>query len=348
MQLVLIAFVALITFSLVPHSDACSRAVTPGPEEKPCGYLPPNQPNRQLVYGGNKAEAGKWPWMAFFLREVLYLDGNETKLGYIKCGGAIINQEWILTAAHCTWPSENASKYCVVVGQNDVSSFHSKELRENCTPFGQRPLQVIRHPLYNKTAYGKIINNTITDTQKEIKYHDIALIKMAPISFATPDVGCIRLPTEAGNYFDQSCYVAGWGNTRTWYGSDDLMSLRSKIWSESECRTESSYGEHDFVDNFYCFGEATANACNGDSGGPLMCKNSDGQFEAVGVMSMGDFANCTTGPGGIQEGRASYFIRVPTFLQWMKETIEANTDTKSDSLPENWDSIPKGLREDME
>ena len=47
----------------------------------------------------------------------------------------------------------------------------------------------------------------------------------------------------------------------------------------------------------------------------------------------------------LQHTFTGYFIRVPTFLQWIKETIEANTDTESDSLPENWDSMPPGLRE---
>jgi len=342
MRLVLIALVTLTTTGPMSNSDACSREVTPGPEEEPCGYLPPNQRNRQLIYDGNKAEAGQWPWMAHIRKKLVF----ETFTRDIRCGGAIINQEWILTAAHCTWPSEESSKYCVVVGHNDVSSFQSNEIMENCTPFGQRPIKVIRHPMYNMTAHGPLINNTLTDAQKQIRYHDIALIKMAPMSFATPNVGCIRLPSETGDYFNQSCYAAGWGKTKTGYESDDLMHLKSKVWSEPECRTDSSYGEHDFVANFYCFGEATDNVCNGDSGGPLMCENSNGQFEAVGVASIADYFNCSLGPGGIQEGRASYFIRNQLFLQWINETIEANTDTKSDSLPENWDSMPPGLRED--
>jgi len=189
-----------------------------------------------------------------------------------------------------------------------------------------------------------VINNTFNDNQKKIRYHDIGLIKMPPISFSTPAVGRICLPSEAGNYFDKSCYVAGWGATKTSKRSVDLMSVRSKIWSESDCRTKSVLGaEYDIVDNFYCVGEENANVCYGDSGGAAYCEKPNGKFEAVGVASVIVNGSDCSGPGV-----ASYFIRVPTFLQWIKKTIEANTDTESDSLPENWDSIPPGLREDME
>jgi len=363
MRLVLIALVTLTTTGPMSNSDACSREVTPGPEEEPCGYLPPNQRNRQLIYDGNKAEAGQWPWMAHIRKKLVF----ETFTRDIRCGGAIINQEWILTAAHCTWPSEESSKYCVVVGHNDVSSFQSNEIMENCTPFGQRPIKVIRHPMYNMTAHGPLINKTLTDAQKQIRYHDIALIKMAPMSFATPDVGRICLPSEAVNYHDRTCYVAGWGETETEWRTIDLLHLKSKIWSESDCRTspKSPYGHFDFVDYFYCFGEPNANICEGDSGGALMCENSDGQFEAVGVASTGNYENCT-GPE-MQNGEANYFVRVQKFLQWIDETIKANTDTEGDilpdyspddlpdflpdALPENWDSLPGpswGHTEDME
>jgi len=336
--------------------DASSSPVTT--EEKACGYLPPNQPNRQLIYSGSKAKAGQWPWMAFVVQNVK----KGEKYDQAICGGTIINQEWILTAAHCTLPSNNPSKYCVVVGRHDLDG-----LLGNCSPFGQRPLQVIRHPMYNMTAYGEVINNRLSDTQKQIRYHDIALIKMAPMSFATPDVGRICLPSEAVNYHDRTCYVAGWGETETEWGTIDLLHLKSKIWSESDCRTspKSPYGHFDFVDYFYCFGEPNANICEGDSGGALMCENSDGQFEAVGVASTGNYENCT-GPE-MQNGEANYFVRVQKFLQWIDETIKANTATEGDilpdyspddlpdflpdALPENWDSLPGpswGHTEDME
>lgn len=42
------------------------------------------------IIGGQNAAAGSWPWHV-----LLYIEG-----GYI-CGGSLITDQWILTAAHC-------------------------------------------------------------------------------------------------------------------------------------------------------------------------------------------------------------------------------------------------------
>jgi len=271
MQFVLIGFVALIATVLVSYTRA-SRA----PTQEPCGYLPPNQPSRQQIHAGYVVEAGQWPWLAFI---------SQTYLGYpLKfCAGAIIDREWILTAAHCLRPLDKASDYCVVVGRHNISNLDDK----NCAPLGQRPLQVIPHPIFNQAALKNTDIYKLSDQQKHIMYHDIGLIKMAPMSFATADVGRICLPTEAGNYYDQSCHVAGWGSTKTRKKSNHLKSFRSQIWSESDCQTKSYYGVFGLTDKLYCVGDSNANICNGDSGAPLFCKRSNGQYEVVGVASSG-------------------------------------------------------------
>jgi len=322
MQLVLIGFAALIATEFVSYSNACNSITTTTTNCRgnlqslsvPCGVLPPNQPSRQLIHAGNTAEEGQWPWLAMVTQDT----GTLVNL----CAGAIIHTEWILTAAHCLL-SDKASDYCVVIGHNDVSNLDWVK----CAPLGQRPIQVFRHPIYNQTALGGIHSSRYTNTQKQIKYHDIGLIKMAPISFDSPKVGAICLPPQARNYSDQFCHVAGWGLTESGSISDRLKTLRSQIWSESDCKKRSVYGVYNFVDNFYCFGEENDNVCKGDSGAPLFCERPNGEFEVVGVASMKGYRDCTK-TGGIEDGWASYFVRVPTFLEWIQKTILANTELK--------------------
>ena len=47
------------------------------------------------IVGGNEAARGTWPWMA----AVIITRNNKSKL----CGGSLITDQHILTAAHCVY-----------------------------------------------------------------------------------------------------------------------------------------------------------------------------------------------------------------------------------------------------
>jgi len=334
MHLVLIGFLALIATELVLYSNACGCKVPP---RAPCGYLPPNQPARQQIYAGKLAEEGQWPWLAVVLQKT-------TRGTHFLCAGAIIDPEWILTAAHCL-RSDRVSDYCVVVGHKDITDVDY----DKCTPHGKRPLQLFRHPNYNYTAFHYDHSHSYSDQEKQARYHDIALLKMAKMSFDSADVGPVCLPksnqlsvyqkARPGNYTDQWCHTAGWGDTETGSESRHLKSLKSVLWSDSRCQ-RSVYGQRNFIDNFYCFGGwGDGNICHGDSGAPLFCERPNGQFEAVGVASFIGYRGCTK-DGGIESAIASYFVRIPTFVEWINSTMEAESEWAKKCLRE-WFPIPK-------
>lgn len=43
-----------------------------------------------LIVGGNPAPRGKWPWQALIIEDGIHV-----------CGGTLVNEKWVVTAAHC-------------------------------------------------------------------------------------------------------------------------------------------------------------------------------------------------------------------------------------------------------
>ena len=76
-----------------------------------------------------------------------------------------------------------------------------------------------------------------------------------------------------------------------------------------------------FIANLKCiflpiFSSTGTSTCNGDSGGPLACKNS-GKFYVQGATSFGSGAGCTAAP--------TVFTRVAEFRDWIDWIIENNS-----------------------
>ena len=81
-----------------------------------CRY-PPRAPNSAYerlqrvighVIGGNNARPGAWPWQI-----ALYRNGG------FSCGGSLIKEDWVLTAAQCVENTRDPSVYQVVLGDHD-------------------------------------------------------------------------------------------------------------------------------------------------------------------------------------------------------------------------------------
>lgn len=58
----------------------------------------------ERVVNGQHAEQHEWPWQILLL-----LNGN------LRCGGSLIRDDWVLTAAHCV-AKVDARNFIVVVG----------------------------------------------------------------------------------------------------------------------------------------------------------------------------------------------------------------------------------------
>uniref|UniRef100_A0A3Q4FXT1 Peptidase S1 domain-containing protein n=1 Tax=Neolamprologus brichardi TaxID=32507 RepID=A0A3Q4FXT1_NEOBR len=54
-----------------------------------------------LIVGGQDAPPGSWPWQVAL-----------SIFGSLTCGGSLITDQWVLTAAHCSLFNNNVSAWC--------------------------------------------------------------------------------------------------------------------------------------------------------------------------------------------------------------------------------------------
>ncbi|XP_031849129.1 chymotrypsin-2-like [Nomia melanderi] len=201
----------------------------------------------EKLLGASDAQPGQFPYMVS-----LRLNGNH------MCGGAIISQYHVLTAAHCVKALVDYTNYVSVV----TGTIY---LHEGGQSYGVAAM--FTHPGYNP---GSQPNN------------DVGVIKLAePISYNEWQQS-IPLPTAdppAGNYV----VVSAWGETSPPpYGPlpNTLHYVYLMVISYGEC---SRYHELDVSRKVVCtFDGVGIGLCPGDSGSPVVYNN-----QIVGVVSRG-------------------------------------------------------------
>ncbi|XP_030013115.1 trypsin-2-like isoform X2 [Sphaeramia orbicularis] len=162
-------------------------------------------------------------------------------IGYHYCGGSLINDQWIVSAAHC-W-----QKFIAVLGDHHIWVHEGTEQYMSVDA-------IYWHELYD---------------YKTLDY-DIMLMKLAHPVTVNEYVKPIALPKACPNPGDM-CKVTGWGNIYTDSGEPfQLRCVEVPIVSHKDC--DVSYPGQ-ITERMLCAGypEGGKDACQGDSGGPLVC-----------------------------------------------------------------------------
>ncbi|XP_063865455.1 proclotting enzyme-like isoform X2 [Scylla paramamosain] len=266
------------SFMLSSTSAPTPRPTTLASDARACGRVPTIKSVTRIV-GGQPADPREWPWISALLRP------GDSQF----CGGTLITDRHVLTAAHCITPFK-ASDITVRLGEYTFDS-------------------------NNETLHSDfaVASTKVHEEYDDVTYHnDIAIITLERPTDFSDDVWPICLPAQDETYEGMQGTVIGWG-TIHFSGpvSSVLLEVTVPVWTNEECTA--SYPDRNITQRQMCAGgrEGGKDSCQGDSGGPFLIKRlSDQRWTVAGVVSF-----------GLRCAEAQYpgvYTRVAEYLDWIR------------------------------
>ncbi|KAF2348850.1 Serine proteases trypsin domain [Trinorchestia longiramus] len=265
-------------------SSACGRA-------SPAGRLVSE--NLAKIVGGRTISPRETPWsVSLMIRE-----GNKLRH---NCGGVIVSEDLILTAAHCfrKHPKQN---YVVRVGEHDLLANDD----------GQKDYLVDKLWVHDEFDTNIEFNN------------DIAVLKIMRVNGRGLQLGngaveAVCLPSKDERLSElQDCSITGWGTL-----TENAPAVPQRlprvgaveIYDMATCTSSNGYGKFEVTSGMTCAGrlDGRVDTCTGDSGGPLTCiKN--GRHVLYGITSWGK--------GCGQRGKPGMYTKVTKYLRWLNQFV---------------------------
>ncbi|XP_055687960.1 trypsin-1-like [Lutzomyia longipalpis] len=250
--------------------------------------LPLSSVGNGRIVGGVNALPGEFPYICSIQWVLL------TASTHI-CGASVVNNNWVLTAAHCITEAPNIGRLEILCGKLNLAIVEPNQAR----------VGVASHVLHESWVPGAV------------GPFDIALIRLAAPLVYNDWIQPVVFPA-AGSHPSGVSQMIGWGSTSGGTiptNPDILQKVNVPVVEYSACRAalEAIGGGADnvFDDTKICTGPLTGgvSACSGDSGSPVLQGSTQ-----IGIVSWG-FMPCGSA------GAPSVHTRVAHFITWINNIV---------------------------
>nr|CAH0105974.1 unnamed protein product [Daphnia galeata] len=245
-----------------------------------CGVAnsPSNDNTWMRIVGGVETFPNEFPWQVFL---VLEKSNNQ----FFSCGGSLISDRWILTAAHCL---DNVRVVHVTLGAHNVNDDDE---------------------IHQEFYKAKIIISI-----------PIGILRLFTVILDSSDFRC---PFPIQISFDPFVWTIARQLTDTLvmmsFSPDGVVEMTSSVLRKTNATVITNEECHeayasDITDGMICTGASNhQGTCNGDSGGPMNYKMPDGKWKQIGIVSFGSDQGC-------EKGYPNGFTRVSSFADWIQNT----------------------------
>ncbi|KAL3307436.1 Transmembrane protease serine 9 [Cichlidogyrus casuarinus] len=243
-------------------------------------------------------------------------------LGAGTCGGTLIDDDWVLTAAHCL---EDLQTIYIQAGSAKTSDDPRDDPLEDLKIFLAKASRWFKHKQCKQIIFHHLL--TFLDVKRTFE-NDIALIKLErPVNFEKyPHIK--KAPLATNKTFPGVgvvCKMAGWGRMKDGETAIDAQFLQTNVFDPTLCSKKykkySFNPKKQFCDLHKTLNKSTA---EGDSGSGFLCHNGS-TWLLAGLVSYGDNRDYFT---------PSVNVRVSAYHDWIKETM-----TKDNPAPKPVDNV---------